>query len=422
MGPAAFAQTPPAGDARDHALEVSVLLGGSASDNIERVHTDEEDGSIATLGIDAAYEEHGARLDGKVDINAAYESYTDDTFDSEVIGGGSADFTFGIVHDSFDWVVQENFGQIQTDPFAADTPENRENINYFTTGPDFTLHLGSANSLLLSGRYSRTDYEVSDIDGSARSALAAFGRQLSAVSNLSLNLDFASYDFEDSGEQQDYDRQSIYLRYRLQGSRTTGVLDLGYTELDFGDERPDGTLARLELSRRISAAATVSVAAGSEFSQAGDVFRAGQDQGGVHLDASNVIGTPSPFERRFARAGVEFAKNRTSMGLNLEHSREAYENDPTLDRDVTTWNLYLGRVVSPTFDVRLYGYQDRSDYRHIDFEDEQLRLGVYANWRVGRMVTLRLQFDRYDRNSSSELSDYTENRGSLFVIWSPLGR
>ena len=35
----------------------------------------------------------------------------------------------------------DNFGQVLDDPFQPATPDNRENINYLTTGPDLTFAL-----------------------------------------------------------------------------------------------------------------------------------------------------------------------------------------------------------------------------------------------------------------------------------------
>ena len=38
------------------------------------------------------------------------------------------------------------------------TPSNLENVNYFTTGPDFSLRLGAVNFISMSARYARAQY------------------------------------------------------------------------------------------------------------------------------------------------------------------------------------------------------------------------------------------------------------------------
>ena len=41
---------------------------------------------------------------------------------------------------------------------------------------------------------------------------------------------------------------------------------------------------------------------------------------------------------------------------------------------------------------------------------------------VGRMIALRVQFDHFDYDTTLADSEFTENRATLFVIWSPLQR
>jgi hypothetical protein len=403
-------------------LNLGLTAGASWSDNIARTTGgNEEDGTLGRAGVILGYHERRSRVQTDVDANAVYEHYFDDTFDDDVLGGVAGTMVAQVVPERFKWLVQENFGQITTDPFSAETPDNRENINYFSTGPDFTFRLGSAMSLLLSGRYSSTTYEKSDFDGERYGGAVALARQLSGTSSLSLNVTGDRIEFDNSTNNE-YDRYQGFVRYNAKGSRTTLAADLGYTAIDNGSSTSNGTLARLSLSRRIAAGSEVRVSAGTQFSDAGDLFRDTQDRQGVQLDAESVISSSDPFESRFVAVGWDFSRNRTSFGVTAQYSEEKYEKVSANDRTVALWSAYMTRDISRALQLRLYGTLEQEEFDTLNFDDDELRLIAALAWSVGRTLEVRLQYERYDRDSSTAASqEEIENRASLFLTWSPIG-
>ena len=420
-----FAQAPPPAAQASEAqragrqLDFSLQGGGSWSDNVARVPFDEEDGTIARAGARLKYRDVTRRFDSNIDVNAMYEHYTDDTFDDNVIGGADASVIFGIVPERFLWDFQENFGQVTSDPFAATTPENRENINYFSTGPDLILQFGAATSLKVSGRFSDVNYELSNVDNQQTSATVDLTRQSSSSASIGLIGELNRIDFKDEVNP-DYDRNQAYLRYRLHNSRTELTFDGGYTTLnsDNGDE--GGLLARVQMTRRVSSAASLSARVGTEFSDSGDVFRSGQAALGASQTTSNVVGSSDPFENRFAILAYDFDRNRTGLGVNLQYRRELYVNETSLDRTVMVWGLYFTRRLSPRLDTRIYADFEKQDFDNSDFESDETRAGASLNLALGRTVSLRFAFDRVAYESSDASNEYTENQASLFVVWAPV--
>lgn len=412
----------PSAAASEQNLTFALTGGASWSDNIGRVPQNEQEGTIGRAGVQLGYGQRSRRIDTMVDLNAGYEHYFDNEFDDNVVGGVDATLNLGIVPERFLWFFQENFGQVTSDPFAASTPANRENINYFTTGPDFILNFGSATSMRLSGRYSDTRYEISDLDGQQYGAVLSLARRLSGVSTLSLNAEGNRFEFDDQIANTDYDRYQGYLRYEVQGARTGLTVDAGYTTLDMNDDTSDGILARVALSRRMSSASTLTLSAGSQFSDSGDLFRDGQSSQGVSQSTSNVVGTNDPFESRFASLSYDFNRNRTTFGLSVQYGKEEYETATELDRTLMTWAGYFSRQLSRVLELRLFAQLDQEEFDATSFEDDEVRGGAYLNWALGRTLSLRLQYDRFDRDSSDADTEYTENQASLFLVWSPVGQ
>lgn len=403
-------------------LAFSLSTGASTSDNVRRVPVNEEDGTIAHAGVTLGYETHTRRIDANVDIDAMYDHYIDDTLDDDLVGGIDAQAAFDFVPERFTWTAAENFGQLTSDPFAADTPDNRENINYFTTGPQFVQPLGSTMSLVLSGRFSDTQYEVSNLDNQETGGTLSLERQLSSTGVLSLVADVGSMKFDDAVANTDYDRSEVYLRYKLQGSRTDLSLEGGATSLDIDGETSSGVLAEVNLTRRVSNSARLTFGAGSQFSNSGDLFREGQNNFGVDPSVSDVTGSDDPFERRFVRFAFDFERNRTSLGLSAVTRQESYETETSLDRRVTTWSVYARRTLGPTMQLALFGTLEQEAFDNIDYDEDELRAGTYLDWSFARTLSLRLQYQHFDRDSNTGTSDYTENQASLFLTWSPVSR
>jgi len=420
-----FAQAPSDADEAGEAqhtgsqFDLSLEGGGSLSDNIGRVPYGEGDGTIARAGAQLQYRNTTRRFDSNIDVNAMYEHYTDETFDDNVVGGADAQISIGIVPERFLWDFQENFGQVTADAFAPTTPENRENINYFSTGPDFILQFGAGTSLQVSGRFSDVDYELSVVDSQQKMVTIDLTRQTSGSATIGLIGEANSIDFKDEINH-DYDRNQAFVRYRLENTRTELTIDGGYTTLNTDDGDNGGLLARVLMERRISTAASMSASLGTEFSSSGDVFRSGQDALGVSHTTSSVVGTSAPFENRFATLGYDFDRNRTGAGVSLQYRREHYMSGTGTDRDVLAGRLYFTRHFSARLEASVYCGFEQQDIDESNFESDETRAGASLRWALGRTVSLRFDFDHIDYESSNAASEYTENQASMFVVWAPV--
>jgi len=128
-------------------LSYGVDVGVGQTDNVARVSTDEQDETIASVGAQLRLDHESRRLRANVETRLEYRDYLDNTYDGEVVGNLLANGVFAFVEDRFTWTVTDTFGQTTQNQFAPSTPDNRANVNYLSTGPDFTLPLGSRNKL-----------------------------------------------------------------------------------------------------------------------------------------------------------------------------------------------------------------------------------------------------------------------------------
>ena len=145
-------------------LEYRASIGAGYTDNIRRDTGNEQDENLGIAGLRFSYDADTRKLDADLVGEIAYYEYLNDTFEPELLGNIYADASFALVPDRLHWVLTDGFGQVMTDPFQAQSPANRQNINYLSTGPEAFIGLGSQTRLRLAGRYSLATYEDDPFD------------------------------------------------------------------------------------------------------------------------------------------------------------------------------------------------------------------------------------------------------------------
>jgi hypothetical protein len=406
------------GTAAHAELTYEADVGIGYSDNIRRVTSGEEKETLADFGLNLDWSEHTRRLDASVLTDIGYVDYLNDTFDSEVLGTADASLTFGILPERFTWLLQDSFGQASTDPFAPVTPDTRENINYFTTGPDFILRFGGQNALQLFGRYSSTDYEESDLDGERVSAGLRMYHELSAASRVGLNAVADRSEF-DSPQNPGYDRDSVFLSYDLNAGRTIIAAQAGYSWLETDGRNPDaGPLFDITVTREVSAASTLIFSVSDRFTDAGealgDFAGAGGEGGQVPVD---VTAAAEPYENRELSLEWQFSRNRTGINLSVNRTESDYEVTETLDRNRTSYFGSYTRRLQPTLDLIVSGEFIQTDFG-TGSETEEWRGSLEVSWRLTRHLGVRLSAESSDRTATEGLGEYREQRAMLSFTYS----
>lgn len=392
-------------------------VGAGASDNIRRVSTQPVSEGIATAGLEVSWTEMRERLDGDLQVSLDYRNYLDNTYEDRVLGTADGRFVFGLVPGRFTWLFEDSFGQAQADPFAVATPETQENLNYATTGPDFTFRFGSASALRLFGRYSMTDYERSLLDSDRVSAGLAVGRPFSAGREFMLNAVREDISFDDA-VQAGYKRDNLYLSYRLDAGRTDASVEAGYSWLDRDTGgKSSGALLRLNVVRSLSASTTLDFSVGKELTDSSDSLR--QLAGGAgRVGPGAVTASAAPLTTRFADLAWNFNRNRTGFGLGVSWNDDSYEDQALLDRVRWVYSAHLDRQLSRTLTASLASSYTDDNYSATRTEAAEWMNTASLSWAFGRHFGLQLRLENFDRSTSSQLGEYRENRGFLTLFYS----
>jgi hypothetical protein len=413
---------------RAETLTYGVDAGVAESDNVTLVSTNKVSQTMATADADFDFKQQSRRLDVNAKGNFTYLDYLQGAYGSQLIGRFDGIAHLAIIPERFVWVLQDDFGQAALDPYTPVTPANLENVNYVSTGPDLALRLGANSYVNASARYAHAQYATSPFNSNRLLGNLAWGLQLSARSSVSLNGDTERVMFQNTVVNSDFNRSSGYGRYEVHGARTDFSVDLGATTIGQNGSSTTGGLAKVELSRKLSAAAKLTVSVGRELTDASTSFS------NLQSGAIGVVGTApaaltsNNYTSNYALAGWQYQHSRTTISLSGRWEKDLYNGASQLDNTRSGAEFRVERKLTRALTAEVLGRYYKTDYIHglaasqagtSNFDDEAVA-GVLT-WRHGRGLEVKLRCEHSARTTTG-IYGYRENRAILTVGYRPSSR
>ena len=393
-------------------------LGATYSDNIARTEESEVDETVALTGFSLTASSESNRFEGDLDAAFEYREYLDDSFDSELIPDVSGSLVVKLLPSVFHWVFEDDFGVTQNDPFGVSTPENREDVNVFATGPDWYIRFGKRTTFVLQGRFRDSYFELSDVDNTTTSGTISLVRSISRNRSVSLNASVDAVRYDRTLSIDEFDRRYAYFGFSSEVSRGAFEFQLGVNEVDLPDDTRSGAFASVSLVRSLSSRSQFTVAYDQRYSDAGDVFSRFGALGALGTDFREVIPVDDPFETRRFSAAYSYNRNAVTVNGTAYWSEDSYElrTDLTSERVGGSANLSVALRSGLTLRGRV-ALDDR-EFTVDGQSDRDTSVGVYADTRMTRLLSFTLGYEYLDRSSDRGQS-FSENRYVLRVNFSP---
>ena len=407
------------------ALTYGVDVGVAESDNVTLVPTDKVSQTIALADVDFDINKQSRLLDVDAKGNFTYLDYLQGAYNSQVIGRFDGAAHVALIPERLTWVLTDDFGQAALDAFTPVTPTNLENVNYVSTGPDLALRLGGTSFINASARFARAQYETSPFNSDRLIGNLAWGRQLSAQSSVSLNGETERVLFDNTVVNSDFEHTSGFGRYEVQGARTGLAVDLGATTIDQSGSSTTGGLARVQLTRKLSTAAQLTLSVGHDLTDASTSFS------NLQSGAIGVVGTApaaltsNSYTTNYASVGWQYERNRTTLAVSGRWEKDTYGDQQALDYNLRGGEFRATRLLTRAFTAEIFGRYYKSDYPHsivapangsADFDDEVIA-GILT-WRHGHGLEVKLKLEHAARLSTG-INGYRENRAVLTVGYRP---
>jgi hypothetical protein len=403
-------------------------VGVAESDNVTLVSTDKVSQTMAVADADFDYKKISRRLDVNAKGNFSFLDYLQGAYGSQVIGRFDGIAHVAIIPERIVWVLQDDFGQAALDPFTPVTPTNLENVNYVSTGPDFALRFGANSYVNVTARYARAQYATSPFNSNRLVGTLAWGLQLSARSSVSLNGDTERVMFQNTVLNSDFDRSSGFGRYEVHGARTDLSADLGATSIRQNGTSTSGGLARVELARKLSAAAKLTVSVGRDLTDASTSFSNLQSGAIGVVGTAPAAQTSNNYTSNYASAGWGYQRYRTTISVSGRWEKDLYGGQPLLDYTRSGAEFRVERKLTRVLTAEVLGRYYKTDYVHglaasqsgtPSFDDESVAAGL--TWRHGRGLEVKLRCEHSSRMTTG-IYGYRENRAILTVGYRPSTR
>jgi hypothetical protein len=405
-------------DSANAEIDLSVESIAGYTNNFERLPEGSDEIPIS-LGLIGTWTESTRHLTADVEGRVDGITYLNDTIDDEILGQVDAAVVWWAVPERFAWVLENVFGQITTDPFSPIGPENRQNLNFLSTGPDWYIPLGERSRGYLGARYGSAQYEITDDNSERLLGIVGIDRAVSSSSRLGVQASMETVDF-DSILQQDFDRNEAYFQYEYSRGEQHGLtVKAGYTWLssDTGDQ--SAPLLEVLLSRQLSPSVALQLELANKFSDAGVDFAAGGMPGsGVGTDPG-VIPQAGAYEVRSGRGIVDYERSRTILSFAVGVADEVYDT-VTLDRRRYEVQVTAERRMTQ----RMTGFASalwlRNDYESggLDREDTDIEYRLELRRELGQRTSLGMVGLYSSRSSDDPLTEFEETRGYIVFTYS----
>jgi hypothetical protein len=386
----------------------SVDAGAGHTDNAALTDTAEQSDTLALLGGSINYEHESTRVNASLAGSGNYVHYADDTFDDDFQSRATGKLAVGIIPEKFFWSVDDDYGQISVDQFQPVTPENRQNVNTFTTGPDFIMRLGPQSDLKFSGRYNDTQYEESNqIDSSRWSGSITFLRHVSDTTSWGVVASQQRTEYDAPGSPE-YEQPMLYGTWETTGARQSLEINVGANRFDADDESATKPLVRVNWTRRIATSWTMGVNLRSEYQNTTDQFL---NQNLIRNPATAELGISQvPAANNGGELSFEFQRPRTRFSVGGGYSQLEYAVDNGLDEDDWYGVVQISRRHTP----RLEGFVNyRVDKRKYDnnaaFDDTRQRAELGVDWRLGESLYMTAAYQYSSSDSDSMTNRYSAN-------------
>jgi hypothetical protein len=404
-------------------LRASLTAGATYSDNAGRTDTNEESETILELGVvfGADYERERLTADVAADLQFRSHQYRD--FGSGVDGGLQGMLTYALMRDRLLWVIEDNFAQALIDSRNVATPDNTQDLNYLSTGPDIRLPLGTRTGVLLQGRWSNVSYEAGDYGNERLLGVVGLMRQLGDTSTVSLHGSTEHVEYTDLAAASDYIIRSAYLMLQAEGARTTLNLRAGLSELREQQESSGGVLIGLEVMRRMSARSVFSVHAGRSFGDSADALRRDQGIRGVAIGDRPAAVASDPLRADHLTLAWDNNGARSGVHLSANWRREAHQRDTTLDRRHLNGELQLTRRFSPRLGIAFNTGYTREEFQTAAIDFDEWGAGLSMTWSWNPALNLQMGWEHLVGSGDTVLGagtrDYRENRLTLRLGYNP---
>lgn len=330
------------------AAEVNYSVGYTLAHytNINHVHEPTDSELSNSAHAVASLEEQTPNYNVDLVASAEITQYTNDIATDQNAVQFLGNSLFYILPGRLEWFLADIYTQTSIDVLVSDTPENRQNANALSTGPNYILRLGSRNNLIFEARFEDYYYELASTDNQRLFGAVRWGYEFNSLMSTDINYEAETVSYDDLTDS-DYDRNDAFLAFEYHYGRNLLRAEAGYSTIS-----TDSDVDINESRHHILAQNQRTRSSNIQFEHerilsdtSNDLQMAANSNGAILYDTSSILTSAELYVNTRSSLSYNITDTSGELTLNAERSRADYLLDDTLDQDAKIlflhklWNL-----------------------------------------------------------------------------------
>jgi len=404
-------------------IEYGAGIDAEYSSNMARTNDREADLGLGVwIGASASHESSALSLEAAG--VAEHVEYLDDTQSAEDLLALAARGDWRIIPNRLLWRLENYLQQVPVNTEESFGPGNRQESNVLWTGPDLTFRIAQLYPVEVGVRYGNYYYETTAGSNDRVAARLRLGRLLSRQRQIFLGAQSMRVWYDNEGAAGeggtvlgDFDQFDAFAGYEYESEVTTLRLAAGRTYIDRNcltaacREDIDGFMGSLDLRRQAAHDTTLRLILRSRLTDSATDLLTSE---GHRLEADRGSDTVVQDIVRDRYAEAAYLTGRFGFDLNV-HLFARDEDYETANRDRTGFGIGVdvAHPLAPGWRALWFAGYAHSDYSVLDYEDDDVTLGVTAEYRVTRNVYFATGLRANFRESTDSRRDFNEYVGLL---------
>jgi len=395
------------------AADVRYNVGSSIAhyDNINHdvSPADDEFSNSVYAGIEVIEENASFTSTSDAQIDAI--NYRNNVVEDETNLRLSTDNLWTINPGQFEWYVGNVFTQTAIDSLISDTPTNRQNINVFSTGPNYIIRINARNNLRLEARAENFNYEES-ADSNRLFIATRWGYDLNSTTRITANDEAITAKY--NGDTiSDYNRNDIYVGVEYIRGLNTFNAEYGLTRIDNENTTDfDGDRYLISFTNTRTRTSSIRFIYENILTDTGDRLIQNITSDALNNLDSEVSANDIFLEKSY-RARYMKTLSSGELAFQVGVTNRNYEIQPHLDEKDkeaiinTVWNLkrtnrinfdinYINRTYQdPAFNRVDKDYEYSINYLHEFMRNVNFTIEVTSNERISTITNEAYEDVRY---------------------------
>lgn len=399
-------------------LAIDVVYSAGATvgryQNVNLEYLPVSDEVVKRVDGDISIREDGSRFMVNLDAYMEIVDYQNNLVTNEDNGEMEANLVWRIYPQQFDWIVNDVYTQATINSLNSNTRDNLQNINVFSTGPNYYIRFDSLNNIELESRVSIYNYEL-DLDNKRGMFSARWVYRLNPAVSMSGNAQFEAVDYDNDTQNIDFDRNDAFARFSYVRGLNTAELEYGLTRILTNEARDiDESRYLLDFTNRRNHRATLGFSYERLLSDTSrEVFDSADNLASadaiypLYESALNDI-----YREQIYMLSYNVVQPHAAINFQLTSTDREYFRLFEFNEESDRLGIELVRNVSQRVFLRFLGLYEESSFPDLSVKRNDIDkiYSLIAGYRVTRNTLIQIESTIEERDSSEETASYDDKR------------